>query len=130
MRIVIFTVCRSASNASGALSIQDAITNISMRNLPGRLQGSIATRLYFSAEEEGKYSGCLRMIDPDGRELFRSPIELDVPISESDVTGVYMDTVGAIEITLRKTGEYQFHIGNPEGELFIFPLYVSQKSEP
>jgi hypothetical protein len=127
MRIVIFSICRKATTNNGALSIDTAFTNLVIMQPPARLGGSIVTRLFFSAAEEGKFVGAMRLIDPDGQEVLKSAIHLDVPASDADGTGVYMDSVGQFEITIRKLGEYQFLIGKDGEEPSVFPFYVAQK---
>ena len=126
MRIAIFTVCRSARVENGLLTINDAYGGISVPKVPFRSDFTIATRLYFTAAEKGEFSGFIRMIDPDGRQLAESPIRLNVPIPEQDVTGVYADSIGGFSITFRNLGEFQFHFIQPEKEPFVFPFYVNR----
>ena len=126
MRIAIFTVCRRASVENGRLSIIDAYGGLVVRQAPARAELTVATRMFFSAEEEGEFSGMMRVIDPDGKQLAESPIKLEVPIPEEDATGIYVDSVGAFSLTFRSLGEYQFHFVQEGKEPIIFPLYVSQ----
>lgn len=92
-----------------------------------RARFTIVTRLFFSAQEEGLFSGWIRLIDPDGQEVLRNAFELEAPISEADGTGVYIDSIGGFETTFRTAGEFQFQIGKDGEEPVIFPLYVAVK---
>lgn len=127
MRIAIFTVCRRATVENGRLSIIDAYGGLVLRQVPARAEFTIATRMFFSAEEEGEFSGAVRVIDPDGQQLAESAIKLDVPIPAEDATGIYVDSVGAFSLTIRSFGEYQFHFVQKNQEPFVFPLYVSEQ---
>jgi len=92
-----------------------------------KVRFSMVTRLFFSSDEEGQFAGSVSLIDPDGLTLLSAPIELGVPISELDGTGVFIDSIGEIEITFRKRGEHQFHLSRNGGEATVIPLYVSSK---
>ena len=87
----------------------------------------MVTRLFFSSEEEGYYYGVIKLMDPDGREILRSPIDLNVPIFEEEGTGIYMDAVGEVKATIETFGEFQFRVEGFEGDVQIFPFYIFQK---
>ena len=130
MKIVMFTICTHAEHRTDGLYIQGAITNLVVKRVPAQFEGPIVTRMFFPAEEEGPFKGFMRVIDPDGQEVLRAAVDMDVPVSESDGTGVYADSVGGFKLSFLKLGEYQFHIGRIGGEVFEFPLYVSLKQAP
>lgn len=128
MRIIIFTVCQSAVARDGLLNITGAFSNLGVPRLPIRVSFTLATRLFFSSDEEGRFSGRLSFNSPDGAKLLDSPIELDVPIFENDGTGIYIDSVGAVHATLTTPGEHQFHFHAPGVDAIIFPFYIALNS--
>jgi hypothetical protein len=128
VRAIIFTVCKQAVIQKGLLSITNAFSNLLVQDVPATNRFMIATRLFFSLEERGRFSGLFRLIDPDACEIARSPMEFDIVISESDVTGVFVDAVGEMAVTFKTTGEHQFHLES-QGQLpIVIPFYVSKRA--
>src|SRR5689334_11203545 len=108
MKIVMFTICTHAEHRNDGLCLQGAISNLVVKRIPAQFEGAIATRMFFPSEEEGRFEGFIRAIDPDGQEVLKAPIDVTASISESDATGVYADSIGEFKLTIRKLGEYQF----------------------
>lgn len=129
MQVIIFTVCKHASVDKGLLSITGGASNLLVPEVPWRVRLVIATRLFFTAEEQGHFVGTFKLIDPDGHEIARAPIEVDVKIHEEDATGVFADSVGELIVTFRTSGEHQFHFEGPNQSPILIPFYVSRKSK-
>jgi hypothetical protein len=127
MRIAIFTVCRNATVQNGRLNIFEAYGGLFVPQVPVRAQFTIATRMLFSAEEEGPFSAVLTLIDPDGKEVSQSPIDLNVPIPQDDVTGLYADSIGSFSVMIRSFGEYQFQFVQKGKDSIVFPFYVTKQ---
>jgi hypothetical protein len=127
MKVVICTLCQEASNSGGVLNIRNAFGDLVVPRMPFRATIAIATRLFFTATEQGRFFGIARLLDPDGAELARDDIKIDVIVSVPAASGVLADSVGQFSATIRKAGEHQFRLEPHHGEPFVLPVYVSAK---
>jgi hypothetical protein len=69
MNCEILTACNSAKEENGLFTINGAFSRITAPSFPCQLHFSVAMRVCFSSEEDGKHSLRLTLCDLDGKSL-------------------------------------------------------------
>ena len=129
MEIEIFTLSDFAQDHNSKLTIVGTFDSIQAKQFPVIHPAcSVATRLRFSAKEEGNHDFRLRLIDTDGKELIQ-PIEgnFNIPPADKNRNLTSINVVANFnQLKFEKPGRYSF-------ELYIdgewksgLPLFISQ----
>lgn len=132
LRIEIFTLCESASELNGRLTVMATFDTVTVTQLPAILQqAAIVLRLRFGSLEKRQHAVRLSMTDPDGRQVI-TPIEASASLLPTldDLSSAYNIVMHIRDLCLRTSGEHtiDFYLNdNLEGRL---PFTVSPALTP
>jgi hypothetical protein len=127
MHTEIVTLCHSAIEQSGQLSILAAFNNISVTELPHKFPPfTLACRLRFEPEEAGKHQLTVTVSDHDGRILGQMKVEFvlyDRVFSPAATMNLVFPISG---MELRKTGEHIISLVLDDRQTSNTPFFVNR----
>ena len=100
MVIDLFTLCDGAYNYNGKLTIVGTLDSISVPDVPAKVQFSIAMKLRFNPDEEGKHTLIVRIKDANGKNI-PPDMMLDLDIAPAEASTVVSLAVNAQGLPFR-----------------------------
>ena len=132
MEIQIATLCDSAADYHGRLSLLGAFDTILAAKLPVvHPQCAIALRIVFRKEEEGQQKVRVNFVDEDGRSIVQ-PIEGAIQIAwPGDAVFATRNLVFNLQqLPFEKAGFYSIDVSIGGRQLASIPLHVQQFQPP
>jgi Family of unknown function (DUF6941) len=127
MHTEIVTLCHSAIEQSGQLSILAAFNNISVTELPHKFPPfTLACRLRFDPDEAGKHQLTVTVSENESRILGRMKVEFvlyDRVFSPAATMNLVFPISG---MELRKTGEHTISLVLDDHQTVNTPFYVTR----
>lgn len=109
MVIDLFTLCDGAYNYNGKLTIVGTLDSISVPDVPAKVQFSIAMKLRFNPDEEGKHTLIVRIKDANGKNI-PPDMMLDLDIAPAEASTVVSLAVNAQGLPFDKLGLYNVDV--------------------
>ncbi len=129
MNIQIAAVCDYAADYNGKLCIQGAFDTLCAQNFPVvHPQCSIAVRITFLPEENGRHDFVIRCVDPDGKDCLppTPPIPLDVKFPSSFTPFVSRNIVFSLQhLKFERQGLHRWLVQRQQETLAEIPLRVT-----
>ncbi|HEY1172799.1 MAG TPA: hypothetical protein VGH19_15635 [Verrucomicrobiae bacterium] len=128
MQVQVAALCDSAADYGGKLCMIGAFDTIGVRNLPAtHPHCSIALRIVFHDQDQGKHQLRVTMIDEDGRNLLpRLEPNMDVRMPEN-LFFVSMNMVFSLQgLKFEKAGHYSIDVSLDNNIIARIPLQVVQ----
>ncbi len=128
MNTEVFTLCDSAADYQGRLSILGIFDTIFAANLPAmHPHCSVALRIRFSKVEEGKHSLTLHIVDNDGKLIVPALSgEFGIQLAENDRHGTVNLVLNLQGLPFNRYGEYAVDLAIDSHELGSLPFWVKQ----
>ncbi|HUF62315.1 MAG TPA: hypothetical protein VMN36_09595 [Verrucomicrobiales bacterium] len=133
MELLIATLCDSASDYQGKLSLLGAFDTICAARMPVvHPQCSLALRLCFRPEDEGKHSFRFHFIDDDGRPVMEDfsarPITMNVRLPDDNYFLTRNLIINFQRLRFEHPGHYSIDVHAGDEILSRIPLRVLQLS--
>lgn len=128
MQIQLAVLCDAATDYSGKLNLLGTFDTLMTSHLPAvHPQCSIALRITFQKQEEGKHVVKLNFMDEDGRSVM-SPLEmhLDVQIPDDSIFQSRNAVVTLQNLKLERVGLYSVEISIDGHQQTSIPLLVKK----
>ena len=128
MKTEIFTLCHSAINENGKLSILSAFDHINAKSAPVTYpMCAIAMRIRFDKIEEGTKTIRLAFVDADGKSVMPTiDTQAIVQFPPDEQSSTLNLVVVSQQLTLPNFGEYAIDLAVDGRSEMSIPLYVKQ----
>ena len=131
MTIQVAVLCDAATDYNGKLNLLGTFDTIYAPQMPQQHpQCSIAVRIAFDRNEEGRHILNMNFVDEDGQPIMNSmqiPVEVDFP---ADATFISRNlVVNILQLTFSKAGLYSVDLSMDDQPLSSIPLAVKQLVE-
>jgi len=128
MQVEILTLCDSAADYEGRLSLLGAFDTIMAASFPAtHHQCAIALRLRFNRIEEGSHSIRIHFVDDDGAFIMPNlEAQLGVTFVDNSETASVNFIFGIEGLPLAQPGTYAVNLGLDGKQEASVPLYVRQ----
>ena len=126
MDIQVAALCDSAADYQGKLCLLGAFDTIIAANLPAvHPQCSVAMRMVFRKEEEGRHHVRVNFVDEDGHSIF-PPIEapMDVALPEDFYFATRNLILNLQQLKFEREGLYSIDVALDNGQAASIPLQV------
>ena len=126
MEIQVAALCDSAVDYSGKLCLLGAFDTIIAQSLPAiHPQCSIALRLVFRKEEEGRHSVRVNFVDEDGKSII-PPLEtlIEVRLPEDFYFSTNNLILNLQQLNFQKEGLYSIDIAVDNAQNISIPLQI------
>ena len=126
MNIQVAVLCDAATDDNGKLNLLGAFDTIYTQQLPAiHPQCSIALRVTFSSQDEGKHNLHLNFVDADGRSIAKfPPLPVEVALPEDMHFGTRNYIVNLQQLKFDSTGLYSIDISLDDQQQASIPLLV------
>jgi hypothetical protein len=131
MTIQVAVLCDAATDYNGKLNLLGTFDTIYAPQMPQQHpQCSIAVRIAFDRNEEGRHILNLNFVDEDGHPIMKAmqiPVEVDFP---ADATFISRNlVVNILQLTFSKAGLYSVDLSMDDRPLSSIPLAVKQLAQ-
>jgi hypothetical protein len=128
MTIQVAVLCDSATDYNGKLNLLGTFDTIYAAQMPTQHpQCSIAIRIAFDRDEEGRHTLLVNFVDEDGQPVMKSvqiPVQVDFP---PDATFISRNmVVNILQLTFSRAGLYSVDLSLDGRPLSSIPLAVKQ----
>ncbi len=128
MTIQVAVLCDAATDYNGKLNVLGTFDTIYSPQMPmEHPQCSVAIRIGFDRNEEGRHALNLNFVDEDGQPIMKSmqiPVEVIFP---PDATFISRNlVVNILQLTFSKAGLYSVDLSVDDRPLSSIPLSVKQ----
>ncbi len=127
MNIQVAVLCDAATDDNGKLNLLGAFDTIYTQQLPAiHPQCSIALRVTFASEDEGKHHLQLNFVDADGQSIIAQfpPIPVEVALPEDMHFGTRNYIVNLQQLKFDNPGLYSIDISLDDRQQASIPLLV------
>jgi len=126
MNIQVAVLCDAATDDNGKLNLLGAFDTIYTQQLPAiHPQCSIALRVTFAGEDEGKHNLLLNFVDADGRSIAKfPPIPVEVALPDDMHFGTRNFIVNLQQLKFDSPGLYSIDISLDDRPQASIPLLV------
>jgi hypothetical protein len=131
MTIQVAVLCDAATDYSGKLNLLGTFDTIYAPQMPTQHpQFSVAVRIAFDRNEEGRHTLNLNFVDEDGQPIMKTmliPVEVDFP---ADATFISRNlVVNILQLTFSRAGLYSVDLSMDDRLLSSIPLAVKQLAQ-
>jgi hypothetical protein len=133
MNVQVAVLCDAATDDNGKLNLLGAFDTIYTQQLPAiHPQCSIALRVTFFSEDEGKHQLHFNFVDADGGSIMRDfpPIPVDVSLPEDMHFGTRNFIVNIQQLRFETPGLYSIDISLDDQPQSSIPLLVRYTPPP
>jgi hypothetical protein len=128
MTIQVAVLCDAATDYNGKLNLLGTFDTICAPQLPQQHpQCSVAIRIAFDRNEEGRHMLNLNFVDEDGQPIMKSmqiPVDVELP---ADATFISRNlVVNILQLTFARVGLYSIDLSMDGRMLSSIPLAVKQ----
>ena len=131
MEIQIATLCDSAADYHGKLSLLGAFDTIIAQSLPAvHPQCSVALRILFRKEEEGRHAISVNFVDEDGKSII-PPMEggLNVVLPGDFFFSTQNFVLNMQQLRFERTGLYSVDVAIDGRQIASIPLQITQPKQ-
>jgi hypothetical protein len=131
MTIQVAVLCDAATDYNGKLNLLGTFDTIYAPHMPAQHpQCSVAIRIAFDRNEEGRHTLNLNFVDEDGQPIMKSmqmPVEVVFPAEATFISRNLV--VNFLQLTFAKAGDYSVDLSMDDRTLSSIPLAVKQLAQ-